>query len=56
MVDTKGIATYSLYTALFEFCVQIEKTYYQGQTHIGTGHVNCLERFQLPRGNVSIVF
>lgn len=32
MVDTKGIATDSLYTALYEFCVQTEKTDYQSQT------------------------
>jgi len=55
MVDTKGIATDSLYTALFELCVQSEKAYYQGQTQIGNRHVNCLERFLLPRGNVTIV-
>jgi len=56
MVGTMGIATGSLYTALIEFFVQTEKTYYQGQTLIGNWHVNCLERFQLPRGNATIVF
>jgi hypothetical protein len=56
MVDTNEIATDSLYTALFEFCAQTEKTYYQSQTQIGNTYVNCLERFLLPRGNVTIVF
>jgi hypothetical protein len=56
MVDIKGIVTDSLYTALFEFSVQTEKTYYQGQTQVGNRHVNCLERFQSPRGNVTLVF
>jgi len=51
-----GIATGSLCTALIEFCVQTEKTYHQGQTLIGNWHANCLDRFQLPRGNVTIVF
>ena len=45
----------SVYSSIWIKCTNW-KAYYQGQTLIRNIHVNCLERFQLPRGNVTTVF